>query len=166
MEIKTFRELITNEMIDRIKNKLNQETKLMEEKEIGSTIYDDYSEIEILVIADISNDYFQIPLIELEETINKINPFVSEFGITIVPYVECDYSDSSQIARAFVTHFYTTSNLYSLTDNQYEDFKQLLDELVEVYDEMRIGIKVEFESVESDQQDEELLRVIEIYEGW
>lgn len=147
--METLRELITIEMIERIENELNKEVQKVEEgiRSRDRIIYDDYTEIELLVGADISNDYFLIPLIELEKIINKIYPFVFEFGINIIPNVECNYTDSSQIAKTSVTHFFTTSKLNSLTDDQYEAFQQLLDELIEVYDEMRIGMKVEFESV-------------------
>ncbi|MFE8698287.1 hypothetical protein ACFYKT_18345 [Cytobacillus sp. FJAT-53684] len=65
--MKSFNEIITKELIERIVEKLTEEARLIDQIERNSIIYDDYNEIEPLVIADISNYYFQIPLLELEE---------------------------------------------------------------------------------------------------
>lgn len=165
--MKTLKELITNEIIERIESALSTEAKLMENKIINAIIYDDYSEVELLV-SGVSNDYFQIPIVELEEEISKVWQFIIEEKFSIVPNLAFTYSDSSQTSRITVTDFFTTSDLDNVTDNQYEEFQLLLNELREIYDELRIGIKVEFESVENKEghENEELLRVIDIYEGW
>ncbi|MFE8698288.1 type I restriction enzyme HsdR N-terminal domain-containing protein [Cytobacillus sp. FJAT-53684] len=78
--------------------------------------------------------------------------------------MECNYSDSNQIARTSVTHLFTNSNLDSLPDNGYNEFK-FLSELQEFYDDLRIDIKVEFESIDHKEDGDQCLRVIEIYEG-
>jgi hypothetical protein len=165
--MKTLQESISKEVIERIENMLTAKVKFVENRHRDAIIFDDYNEIELLAIANISNEYFQIPLFEIEKQINEIYPFVSELEIKIIPYMGCSYSDSSQVARTSVTHFFTNSDVSSLTDEQYEEFQLLLDELQELYDDLRIGLKVEFESIENEEQScNQLLSVIDIYERW
>lgn len=160
--MKTIRELISNEMIETIEHKLDAELQLIATKKVEAIIYDEFNSVE-LMIAETSNDYFHIPIMALKDIIASVYPFMKEYGIDIIPNIECDYSYSSQIARASVTHFLPATSLSTLTNEQYEEFPTLLEQLEGIYDELRIGMKVEFESIENEEEGEELLKIIDIY---
>lgn len=152
--MKTLIDLFTQEMGERITRLLIEEEQKVIKSKIGSETYNEYSEIEILVIADIFNDYMQIPLIEMEEIIKEIYPFINELGLQLHPFAEVDFSKGSNLARATVCHFEFLTSLKELTDEQIEECEQLTEDLMNIYSQLNVRLSVEFEEIE-DEEDEE-----------
>ena len=69
MSLDLIKELISEELINKINKKVKQERKIIDEKWIGEII--DFNDIENIMACEIFLDYYQIPLIELQDIIYK-----------------------------------------------------------------------------------------------
>ncbi|MEH7076220.1 hypothetical protein [Neobacillus drentensis] len=147
----TIIERLSADIKERIEAKLFEEECLVEKAYEGETVRNDYDEIVYVLASEIFNDYSQIPLVELSELINEQYPFVSELGITIVPNMEIEYDDSSQVRRVYVSGFFIMENYSKLSDDQKYDLNDLFIELQEVYDDLGISVRVYFEEIISEE---------------
>jgi hypothetical protein len=167
--LETLLDLVTEEKMRKIENKLEVEKGRVIKSLTGSVIYEDFNEIEILIGGD-TNDYFFIPIMELEDEIRSICPFVFDLGINILPWI--DVSICGLKARGSVSDLFTQSNLPSLTDQQIEDYEQLIEDIQRIYRLLRVEVTVDFERVdyEEDQvaadDDNEEDREIKVVDVW
>ena len=167
--METLIDLFTKEMEERITLQLEEELQSVVETEIGCEVYGDFREIEYCV-GEIFNNYSQIPVIEMEETIHQLYPFIKETGIGFNPWIEVDYSNSNGVARATVSEIELLYDKKELTEDQFEAIEELKEDLMRIYDQLGVRLGVEFEEIEveegSDNEEdtnEKSLRVIDIW---
>lgn len=167
--MKTLFDLVTEEKIQEIEKKLEDGKGRVIKSLMGSVIYEDIHEIEILICGD-TDDYFSIPIMELEDEIRSICPFVFDLGINILPLI--DVSMYGLKASGSVSELFTQSDLPSLTDQQIEDYEQLIEDIQKIYDLLQVEVTVDFERIEHEEyqvdadDDNEEDREIKVVDVW
>lgn len=152
--MKTLIDLFTQEMGERITRLLKEQEQKVIKSACGYEIYEDFYVLENLV-GNIMDYFSQIPLIEMEEIINEIYPFINEIGLEIFPCAEVDLSEGSNLARATVCHFEFLTYSKELTDEQIEECEQLNEDLMNIYSQLNVRLSVEFKKIEDEKKEDE-----------
>ncbi|WP_455749066.1 hypothetical protein [Heyndrickxia oleronia] len=156
-----LKKLYTDEFKKTISVLLQVEKEEMINRNRGSKIYNEYEEIASFLMADLITNSMQIHLIELEELINVTYPFIKDLGAEIIPYCEMDYFEKDTIGIVYVDDFVLQSYKVEPSYEQYEEFNELVQELLSIYRGLDVSFQVVFEEFEEDFG-VQYLRVIEI----
>lgn len=152
-----IKELISEELINKINEELKEERKIIDEKWTGKIVGLD---IENIMLCDIFLSYYQIPLIELQDIIDKKLIFLNELKAEIYPCVAdtekeyCNVSYASWDWRVWLHVCNFDVNNWSILNNeQKEQVKELFEELNEIYNKLDLDMGLYLEDLPEDFKD-------------
>lgn len=159
MSLDLIKELISEELINKINEELKEERKIIDEKWIGKIVDLD---IENIMASEIFLDYYQIPLIELQDIVDEELPFLGELKVDVYPCVgdmgeeHCNISYASWDWRVWLNVCnFEVNNWSILNDGQKEQVKELFDELDEIYNKLDFDMGLYLEKLPEDFKDED-----------
>lgn len=154
-----IKELISEELINKINEELKEERKIIDEKWTGKIVDLD---IENIMACEIFLNYYQIPMIELQDIIGKELTFLNELKAEIYPCVGdvgeeyCNASYASWDVKVWLNVCnFDVNNWSILNDEQKEQVKELFEELDEIYDKFDFDMELYLENLPEDFKDEE-----------
>ncbi|WP_047154572.1 hypothetical protein [Aneurinibacillus tyrosinisolvens] len=142
-----IKEYMNQELIDKIEKSLEVEREIIDKMWKGKII--DINDIEETMICDIFLNYYQTPLVMVDEIINQVAPFIKELKIDVFPYIgdiEIEYFNISSANWDYTAKlhvcFIEVEGLSRLSEEQREQIKDLKEEIEELYGQLDFDMKL------------------------